>query len=79
MAKKRTRRARRARAKRAAQEPEAASTPVEREKVNAAGSAEATAIDFAEQYGYVYEDLKRIAILAGTLFAILIALSFVIS
>ena len=30
------------------------------------------------QYGYVYDDLKRIAILAGAMFAILIALAFVV-
>jgi hypothetical protein len=34
--------------------------------------------EFTEQYAYVYGDLKRIAILAGTLFAVLVALSFLI-
>jgi hypothetical protein len=33
---------------------------------------------FAEEYAYVYSDLKRIAILAGSLLAALVALSFVI-
>ncbi len=33
---------------------------------------------FAAQYSYVYDDLKRIAVLAGTLLVVLIALSFVI-
>lgn len=36
-------------------------------------------MDFAEQYAYVYGDLKRIAIIAGTLLAALVVLSFVIS
>jgi hypothetical protein len=31
-----------------------------------------------EQYAYVYDDLKRIAVLAGTLLVVLVALSFVI-
>lgn len=34
------------------------------------------AADFREQYTYVYQDLKRIAILAGAMFAVLIILSF---
>ena len=34
--------------------------------------------ELAEEYRYVYSDLKRIAILAGTMFAVLIILSFVI-
>jgi hypothetical protein len=32
----------------------------------------------AEDYGYVYSDLKRIAVLAAAIFAVLIALTFVI-
>ncbi len=36
------------------------------------------AAELAEEYRYVYSDLKRIAILAGTMFAVLIILSFVI-
>lgn len=34
--------------------------------------------ELAEQYAYVYSDLKRIAILAGGFLAILVVLSFVI-
>ena len=34
--------------------------------------------DFNPDYSYVRKDLKRIAALAGTFFAILIALSFII-
>ncbi len=34
--------------------------------------------ELREEYWYVYNDLKRIAVVAGALFAILIALSFVI-
>jgi hypothetical protein len=37
-----------------------------------------SAAQFARQYAYVYDDLKRIAIVAGTLFAVLIVLSFLI-
>lgn len=47
-------------------------------KVETAGAGQATSAGFAEQYAYVYDDLKRIAILAGTFFAMLIALSFVV-
>lgn len=36
------------------------------------------AIDLSEEYRYVYSDLKRIAILAGTMFIVLIVLSFLI-
>ena len=39
---------------------------------------EEKAAELAEEYRYVYSDLKRIAILAGTMFAVLIVLSFVI-
>lgn len=45
-------------------------------EVKAAPSVEAVAL--AEQYPHVYGDLKRIAILASIMFAILIILSFVI-
>jgi hypothetical protein len=40
--------------------------------------AEDKAAKLAEEYRYVYSDLKRIAILAGAMFAALIVLSFVI-
>jgi hypothetical protein len=36
------------------------------------------AVELAEEYRYVYADLKRIAILAGAMLAALIVLSFVI-
>jgi hypothetical protein len=35
--------------------------------------------DFKPDYSYVMKDLRRIAILAGTFFAILIALSFILN
>ena len=38
-----------------------------------------SALDLAEQYAYVYGDMKRIAIIAGTLLAALVVLSFVIN
>ena len=31
-----------------------------------------------EDYGYVYSDLRRIAVLAGSIFLVLIALSFIV-
>lgn len=37
-----------------------------------------TSDELREEYWYVYNDLKRIAVVAGTLFAILIVLSFFI-
>jgi hypothetical protein len=39
---------------------------------------EAKAAELAEEYHYVYSDLKRIAFLAATMLAALIVLSFVI-
>ena len=47
-------------------------------EAKAAKLAEATAAKLTEEYRYVYSDLKRIAILAGTMLAVLIILSFVI-
>ncbi len=43
-----------------------------------AALAEEKAAKLAEEYRYVYADLKRIAILAGAMLAALIVLSFVI-
>jgi hypothetical protein len=40
--------------------------------------AETKAAQLAEEYRYVYSDLKRIAILAGVMLTALIVLSFVI-
>ena len=37
-----------------------------------------SAIDISEEYRYVYSDLKRIAILAGSMLIVLIVLSIVI-
>jgi len=47
-------------------------------EARAAKLAEEKTAKLAEEYRYVYSDLKRIAILAGTMFAVLIILSFVI-
>ncbi|MFQ5592910.1 MAG: hypothetical protein ACE5HA_02045 [Anaerolineae bacterium] len=41
-------------------------------------TAPATSQELREEYWYVYNDLKRIAVVAGTLFVILIGLSFVL-
>lgn len=38
----------------------------------------AKTVNFAEEYRYVYEDLRRVALLAGTILLILLILSFVI-
>jgi len=75
---KKSRRARRRREIRGAVKRGTVSKPGERTEVEVAGRARRATSGFAEQYAYVYDDLKRIAIVAGTLFAILIALSFVI-
>ena len=40
--------------------------------------AEEKTVQLAEEYPYVYSDLKRVAILAVTMLAVLIILSFVI-
>jgi hypothetical protein len=43
-----------------------------------AGEAQAKQVDFAKEYHYVVEDLKRIAIYAAGLFALLIVLAIVL-
>ncbi len=75
---KRSRRGRRRRAARAAASSETEATRRQGKKDEGTGLATTGTIDFGEQYSYVYDDLKRIAILAGAMFAVLIALSFVI-
>jgi len=73
MAKKSRRAKKRARKKRSA--------PAGRPKQPARGTKAPTqekAAELAEEYRYVYSDLKRIAILAGAMLAALIVLSFVI-
>lgn len=78
---KKSRRARRRGAKRTASKPQTPSEPVggaQGALVEASGLSRATTASLTEQYGYVYDDLKRIAILAGAMFAILIALAFVV-
>ena len=42
------------------------------------GAEPAKKINFAEEYHYVYQDLRRVAILAGTILIILVALGLVI-
>ena len=44
-----------------------------------AAEAQAKQVDFAKEYHYVVEDLKRIAIYAVGLFALLIVLAIVLS
>jgi hypothetical protein len=38
-----------------------------------------TQVDFAEEYGYVYTDLKRVAIIAAAMLVILLVLAFVLA
>jgi hypothetical protein len=57
-------------------QPIPASGPTVTKEIEA--RAEQKAAKLAEEYRYVYSDLKRIAILAGTMLAALIVLSFVI-
>jgi len=56
--------------------------PVSAPSVSVARETAATAKDItaqlAEEYRYVYSDLKRVAILAGSILALLIVLSFFI-
>jgi len=52
--------------------------PREERRAEAKAEPSVEAVALAEQYPYVYDDLKRIAILASIMFAILIILSFVI-
>jgi len=44
----------------------------------AARTRKAKGVDFAKEYAYVVSDLKRIAIIAAAMLAVLVALSFVI-
>jgi len=37
-----------------------------------------TAVDFSQEYRYVISDLKRIALIAASMLALLVVLSFVI-
>lgn len=41
--------------------------------------AAAKEVDFAEEYGYVIQDLRRIAITAAALLVLLVALAMIIS
>ncbi len=75
---KKSRRARRKRRARTAPQPVEVSTAEKAGVVGVPGLARATGESLGEQYAYVYDDLKRIAVLAGGMLAILIALSVVI-
>lgn len=75
MAKKRRSRRRQ---KRRAPVATARPTPPREERTGAKAEPGVEAVALAEEYPYVYADLRRIAILAGTMFAILIILSFFI-
>jgi hypothetical protein len=75
------RKSRRARRRAAVRESATAATrPTTREgaAVDADRPVARPAAEFTEQYAHVYGDLKRIAIMAGTLLAVLVLLSFLI-
>lgn len=74
---KKSRRARRRETAKATAKPVVAPV-VERKESKASGPSRATGADFAAQYDYVYSDLKRIAILAGMMFTVLVVLSFLV-
>ena len=48
------------------------------EKIPRQKKSTLSADELREEYWYVYNDLKRIALIAGVLFALLIVLAFVI-
>jgi hypothetical protein len=82
MAKKSRRARKRARATKpkpsARKTPTAQSSPAIAEKPPRSKTMTKKAVDFATEYCYVYADLKRIAVTAAAMLAILIILSFVI-
>jgi hypothetical protein len=76
---KKSRRSRSKRASKRAARKVTTPAAMERSAKGLGTQVEATgAQGLAEQYTYVYDDLKRIAVLAGTLLALLVGLSFVI-
>jgi hypothetical protein len=83
MAKKKSRRARK-KARATGPKPPARKTPVARPSLARAKkpprpkAGTRKTVDFATEYRYVYADLKRIAITAVAMLAVLIILSFVI-
>jgi hypothetical protein len=77
MAKKKSRRARK-KARATIPKPPAGKTPAIAKKPPSPGAMTKKAVDFATEYRYVYADLKRIAITAAAMLAVLIILSFVI-
>ena len=43
------------------------------------GTATRAAVDFAQEYAYVYTDLKRVAVIAAAMLVILVVLAFVLA
>ncbi len=78
MAKKRRSRRRRGKKKRAPVAAARSGLLPEEKRAEAKADPGIEAVALAEQYPHVYDDLKRIAILASIMFAILIILSFLI-
>lgn len=59
--------------------PAAVETSVAVEKPAASSAARRSIVEFNPDYTYVVKDLKRIGVLAGSFFVILIALSFILN
>ncbi|MFQ6014909.1 MAG: hypothetical protein ACE5NP_05655 [Anaerolineae bacterium] len=78
MAKRKKARRRRTRAQKARRRPPPAVVATTAAAVREESRQQQLTVDFKSEYAYVYQDLKRIAILAGSILVILIALSFVI-
>ncbi|MEE8162909.1 MAG: hypothetical protein V3T92_02660 [Anaerolineae bacterium] len=72
------RRAKKTRSKPAVRPKRPASAPSPTVAKETRALTEEKAAELAEEYRYVFSDLKRIAVLAGAMFAALIILSFVI-
>jgi hypothetical protein len=51
--------------------------PAPVQKAAVAARASSAKVDLAEEYHYVFSDLRRIAIIAAVMFALLFALAFV--
>jgi hypothetical protein len=76
---RKSRRARRKRVERKTERSVTTPSPIQRSvKVLDAQAERTSGQGFSAQYSYVYDDLKRIGVLAGTLLVVLVALSFVV-
>lgn len=74
---KKTRRSRRKRRAARTRVPSAGQQPAPVKKAAVGAKASSAKVDLAEEYHYVFSDLRRIAIIAAVMFALLFALAFV--